>query len=97
MGVGETPPFALYLGFRTHRGNRRRVCFYCRAHIVGLTDAPLEVVLRCTKGDSWTELGNVTAGRSALLSRVTRSAFIYATARHVSAEQAQHSTSARRI
>jgi len=42
-------------------------------------------------------MGSVTADRSALSPRVTQSAFIYATARHVSAEQGQHSISARRI
>jgi hypothetical protein len=40
VGVGETPPFALYLGFRIHRGNRRSVCFCYHAHIVGLIEAP---------------------------------------------------------
>jgi 3-hydroxyisobutyrate dehydrogenase-like beta-hydroxyacid dehydrogenase len=47
--------------------------------------------------ESWNEMGSVTAARSTFSPRVTRSASIYATARHVSAEQAPHSISARRI
>jgi hypothetical protein len=47
--------------------------------------------------EAWNEMGSVTAGRSVLSPRVTQSAFICAIARHVSAEQTQHSISVRRI
>ena len=38
MGVGETPLFALHLGFTLTGANRRRGCLYCRAHTFGPID-----------------------------------------------------------